>query len=97
MKPSILVLTDFAAAAERAWTYAAVLVAPLVGAPIGAPEGAVVGGSAAALVSLRIPEDSVLEYETETKTGKYILLVHGSLSEVNEARGILGLTAAVGV
>ena len=97
MKPSILVLTVFAAAAERAWTYAAVLAAPLVGTPIGAPVEAVVGGNVAVLVSLRIPEDSVLEYETETKTGKYMLLVHGSLAEVNEARGILGLTAAVGV
>ena len=74
---------------------------PLVGALIGALEGAVLGGSAgalgAALVSLGIPEDSVLEYETEIRTGKYMLLVHGSPSEVEKARGILGLAAAVGV
>ena len=74
---------------------------PLVGALIGALEGAVLGGSAgalgAALVSLGIPEDSVLEYETEIRTGKYMLLVHGLPAEVEKARGILGLAAAVGV
>ena len=74
---------------------------PLVGALIGALEGAVVGGSAgalgAALVSLGIPEDSVLEYETKIKTGKYMLLVHGSPAEVEKVRGVLGLAAAVGV
>ena len=74
---------------------------PLVGALFGALEGALVGGSAgalgAALVSLGIPEDSVLEYETEVKTGKYMLVVHGSATDVETARGILGLAAAVGV
>ena len=74
---------------------------PLVAALVGALEGAVVGGSAgalgAALVSLGVPENSVLEYETKIRTGKYMLLVHGSVAEVEEARGILGLAAAVGV
>ena len=73
---------------------------PLVAALVGALEGAVVGGSAgalgAALVSLGIPENSVVAYETEIKTGKYMLLVHGSVAEVEEARGILDLAAAVG-
>ena len=68
---------------------------PLVAALVGALEGAVVGGSAgalgAALVSLGVPENSVLEYETKIRTGKYMLLVHGSVAEVEEARGILGL------
>ena len=77
------------------------LAGPLVGMLVGALEGAVVVGGVsvlgAALASLGIPDDSVLEYETEIKTGKYMLLVHGSPAEVEKARGILGLAAAVGV
>ena len=76
------------------------VVGPLLGALINALEGAVVRGSAgalgAALVSLGIPENSVLEYETEIKPGKYMLLAHGSPAEIEKAWGLFDLAAAVG-
>ena len=72
----------------------AVLVAgPLVGWIVGALEGAVVvGGLSAAgagLFSIGIPKDSVLKYETALKTDKFLLMVHGSVEEVETARKIL--------
>jgi uncharacterized membrane protein len=69
------------------------LAGPLVSMLVGALEGAVlVGGVSAlgaALASLGIPDDTVLEYETEIKVGKYMLLAHGSPAEVERARIIL--------
>ena len=71
---------------------------PLVGMLVGALEGAVVVGSVSALggalASLGIPEDSVLEYETEIKVGKYMLLAHGTPAEVAQAQQILGIQTA---
>ena len=75
------------------------LAGPLVGALVAALEGAVVVGGVsvlgAALASLGIPNNSVLEYETQIKVCKYILLAHGSTAEVARAREILGVTSAV--
>ena len=62
-------------------------VGPLVGALIGGSAGAL----GAALVSLGIPKDSVLKYETEIKTGRYLLLVHRTAADVETARGIVGI------
>jgi hypothetical protein len=66
---------------------------PLVGWIVGALEGAVVVGGLSALgaglVSLGIPEDSILKYETALKTDKFILIAHGSAAEVATAKGIL--------
>ena len=74
------------------------LAGPLVGMLVGALEGAVVVGGVsvlgAALASLGIPNDSVLEYETEIKVGKYMLLAHGTTAEVARAREILGVASA---
>ena len=71
---------------------------PLVGMLIGALEGAVVVGGVsalgAALASLGIPENSIVEYETEIKVGKYMLVAHGTPAEVERAREILGVAAA---
>ncbi|WP_226915755.1 hypothetical protein [Hymenobacter siberiensis] len=76
-----------------------VLAGPLVGMLVGALEGAVVVGGVsalgAALVSLGVPDNSVLEYETEIKVGKYMLLAHGTAAEVAQAREILGANTAV--
>ena len=76
-----------------------VLAGPLVGRLVGALEGAVVVGGVsalgAALVSLGVPHDSVLQYETEIKVGKYMLLAHGTTAEVAHAREILGVDTAV--
>lgn len=49
----------------------------------------------AALVSVGVPENSVLEYETEIKVGRYILLAHGTIAEVPRAREILGVADAL--
>lgn len=72
------------------------LAGPLVGMLIGALEGAVlVGGVSAlgaALASIGIPENSVLDYETEIKSGKFLLVAHGTNTEVARAREILGVS-----
>ena len=66
---------------------------PLVGWIVGALEGAVVVGGLSALgaglVSLGIPEDSILQYETALKTDKFILIAHGSADDVANAKAIL--------
>lgn len=66
---------------------------PLVSAIIGALEGAaILGGTSvivAALVSLGIPNDEVLKYETEIKAGKFMLLVHGNTISIENARKTL--------
>jgi uncharacterized membrane protein len=71
------------------------IAGPFVAALVGALEGAVtVGGLSAlsaALVSMGIPENSVLEYESEIKAGKFMLLAHGSSTEVVKAREVLGI------
>jgi uncharacterized membrane protein len=71
-----------------------VLVAgPLVAWIVAGLEGAVVVGGAgavgAALVSIGIPKDSVVEYETALKTDKFLLIVHGSPDEVAKAKEII--------
>jgi hypothetical protein len=72
----------------------AVLVAgPIVAWIVGALEGAVVVGGLSAvgagLFSIGIPKDSVLKYETALKTDKFLLMVHGSVEEVEKAKEIL--------
>ncbi len=66
---------------------------PLVSWILGALEMAVITGGltalGGALASIGIPEDSVLRYETALKANKFILIVHGSVQEVEKARGIL--------
>jgi uncharacterized membrane protein len=66
---------------------------PLVGWIVGALEGAVVVGGLSALgaglYGLGIPDDSVLRYETALKTGKFLLIVHGSQDDATKAQGIL--------
>jgi uncharacterized membrane protein len=71
-----------------------VLVAgPLVGWIVAGLEGAVVVGGVSALgaglVSIGIPKDSVIKYETALKTDKFLLIVHGSSDAVYGARFIL--------
>lgn len=79
-----------------------VLVAgPAVMWIVGALEGAVLVGGLSAigagLVGLGIPKDSVLEYEVALKTDQYLLLVHGSLADVEKARSIVEATLPVKV
>ena len=69
---------------------------PLVGWLVGALEGDIVVGGLSALgaglYSLGIPEDSIVQYETALKIGKFILIVHGSADDTIHAREILNRT-----
>ena len=69
---------------------------PLVGWIVGALEGAVVVGGLSAigagLYSLGIPRDSILRYETALKTGKFVVIAHGTAAEVARARDIINRT-----
>jgi hypothetical protein len=75
----------------------------LVGGPavlwiVGALEGAAVTGSltalGAGLYSIGIPKNSVVQYETEVKNGKLLLVADGTPDEVERARNILDQTDA---
>jgi len=69
------------------------LAGPVVSLLVGALEGAVVIGGlsalGAALFNMGIPKDQVIKYETALKTDKYVLMVHGSLEEMDRAHAIL--------
>jgi hypothetical protein len=71
---------------------------PLVGWIVGALEGgAVVGGVSvlgAALASIGIPKHRIVQYETEVKNGKFMLVVHGTADEVIRADEMLSGSGA---
>jgi hypothetical protein len=73
-----------------------VVLGPLVAWIANGLTGAVFGGGlgalGAALYSLGIPKNSVLEYETALRADKFLLLAHGSKLEVERAREILATT-----
>jgi hypothetical protein len=55
----------------------------------------VIGGVSAlggGLVSIGIPKDSVLKYQTALKTDKFLLIVHGSPDDVDKAKDIISRT-----
>lgn len=60
---------------------------------VGALESAIVVGGfsalGAALASIGIPNNSVLQYETEIKNGRLLLVVHGTSEEVARAKSVL--------
>lgn len=66
---------------------------PLVAALVGALEGAVVVGGVsalgAALYSLGVPRESIIQYETALKADKFLVIAHGDAAEVERARGIM--------
>ena len=66
---------------------------PLVAWIVAGLEGAVVVGGVSALgaglVSIGIPKDSVVEYETAIKSDKFVLIVHGSFDEVKQAEDVI--------
>jgi uncharacterized membrane protein len=74
---------------------------PLVGWIIGALESAVVVGGLSALgaglYSIGIPKDSIIEYETQIKSGKYVVIAHGSPEEVGKTKATLGVTKHQGM
>jgi hypothetical protein len=69
---------------------------PLVGWIVGALEGAVIVGGLSALgaglYGLGIPKDSILQYETAVKSGKFVVIAHGSAEETTQAREIIART-----
>lgn len=70
---------------------------PVVSWLVGALEGAIIVGGlsalGASLYSLGIPKDSILQYETALKTGKYMLIVHGPSDDAIRAKDILSHTS----
>ena len=48
----------------------------------------------AGLYSIGIPKNSVLQYETELKSGKLLLVAHGIPEEVERAKDVLDQTGA---
>jgi uncharacterized membrane protein len=70
---------------------------PLVGWIVGALEGAAVGGAlgvlGAALTSLGVPDDSIVKYAREIKTGKFLVLARGNSDMIEQARAVLGTTS----
>jgi uncharacterized membrane protein len=71
-----------------------ILVAgPLVAWIVAGLEGAVVVGGASAigagLVSLGIPRDSIIKYDTALKSDHYLLIVHGSSEDIERAKSII--------
>jgi len=72
---------------------------PIVSWIVGALQGAVVVGGisavGAALYGIGIPKDSVLKYETSLKANKFLLVVHGTVDEVERASSILRGTGAI--
>lgn len=72
---------------------------PLVASIIAGLETAVVVGGlsaiGAALYSIGIPKDSIVKYETSLKAGKFLLLSHGEMEEVQNAHKVLEGCATV--
>ncbi len=71
---------------------------PLVVWIVGVLEGAaIVGGVSAlgaALASIGIPKNSVVQYETEVKNGKILLVAHGTAEELERAKDLLDQSQA---
>ena len=69
---------------------------PMVSWIVAALEGAAGLGGLSAIgagfYSLGIPKDSILQYETALKIGKFVLIIHGSKDEATRAKEILHQT-----
>jgi len=65
---------------------------------VAALEGAVVVGGLSALgaglYSIGIPKNTVVKYETSVKAGKFVLVAHGTATEVAKARDTLKVSGA---
>ena len=68
---------------------------------VGALESAVIVGGlsvlGAGLLSIGIPKDSALKYESSVKAGKFLLIAHGTAEQADTAREILAHSAAENV
>lgn len=72
---------------------------PFVHILVGGAEGAaVVGGASvlgAALVSLGVPKDSAIKYESSLRADRFLLIVNGSGAEVARAREVIDRTETI--
>jgi hypothetical protein len=72
------------------------IAGPLVNWIVGTLESAAVMGGLSALgaglYSLGIPRGSILRYETALKTGKYVLILQGSMEDTTHVKEILNRT-----
>jgi uncharacterized membrane protein len=70
-----------------------IILGPLAATLVSGLEGAVLAGGisalAGALMSIGIPKDSVLRYETALKADKFMLVVHGDAKQIEQARELL--------
>ena len=60
----------------------------------------VVGGLSAlgaGLYSIGIPKDSIIEYESQIKMGKYVVIAHGSPDEASRVQKAIALTKHQGM
>jgi uncharacterized membrane protein len=71
------------------------VVAWIVAALEGAVEIGVLGALGAGLYSIGIPKDSIVKYETALKTDQFLLIVHGTATEVLKAKDIIEATRPV--
>jgi hypothetical protein len=61
----------------------------------GIENAVIVGGLSAlgaAIYSIGVPKDSVLQYETAVKTDSFLVMAHGPASDIARAKTILGTT-----
>ncbi|MCA9953607.1 MAG: DUF1269 domain-containing protein [Ardenticatenaceae bacterium] len=68
------------------------LAAALLGGAEGAVAGAAGGGLLGALFGLGVSKQQIVKYEETLKAGKFMLVAHGSLEELELARTLLNET-----
>lgn len=70
-----------------------VMAGPFITTVVAGLEGAVIMGGlsalGAALYSIGIPNNSVIEYETALKSDKFVVVIHGTVKELDKAKEIL--------
>jgi hypothetical protein len=75
-----------------------VAAGPIVAWIVAALEGSLVVGGISAigagLYSIGIPKDSIVQYETSLKAGKYVLVAHGTCDEVTRAQAVIATSGA---
>lgn len=71
--------------------------ATILGTLEGAAVGAGISALGAALASIGIPKDSVLNYETALRAGKFLVLVHGTPEEMELAKQTVDATDSTAV
>jgi uncharacterized membrane protein len=75
-----------------------VIAGSLVSGIVAALEGAAVGGGLSALgaglVSLGIPRDSILKYESAIKADEFLLVAHGTPEDVDRAKQVIEKSSA---